>query len=92
MTTFAHTETGQALDPRIEKSKQDYYDKSSELVRDDWIIIQVPDGTQHGAKDNGDGTFSNPAPPPKPQPAPVTTKQQILDQITILKGLADQLA
>ena len=33
------------------------------------------------------------APPPKPSdpPAPATTKQQILDQVAVLKALADSL-
>ncbi len=43
----------------------------------DWIASEggegriwslVPDGTIHGARDNGDGTFSNPPRPPAPVP------------------------
>ncbi len=32
------------------------------------VFTAVPDGTMHGAKDNGDGTFSNPAAPAAPIP------------------------
>lgn len=35
---------------------------------------EVPNGTQHGAKDNGDGTFTNP-PGPKTIPITMTDKQ-----------------
>lgn len=75
-------ENDEAYAARLEKS-----------VAAKWKIVEVPEGTEHGAKDNGDGTFTNPQPPvvvPVPPP-PATTKQQILDQIAVLKSLADQL-
>jgi len=44
----------------------------SELFHPDWLAKNpfeiVPDGTVSNAVSNGDGTFTNPAPPPPPQP------------------------
>ncbi len=43
-------------------------------------------------KDITEKRYFAPQPAPQPSPAPIaTTKQQILDQIAVLQGLADQL-
>jgi hypothetical protein len=34
------------------------------------LFVPVPDGTEQGATDDGDGTFTPPPPPPDPPPAP----------------------
>ncbi|CAB4202519.1 hypothetical protein UFOVP1623_42 [uncultured Caudovirales phage] len=92
MTTFAHTETGQAIDPREAEDKDAYYKVSNPDVRDKWTIERVPDGTAPGSTPDGNGGWTAPSKPPPPPPPPAaTTKQQILDQITVLQGLANQL-
>jgi len=107
MTTFAHTETGQALDPLTCLDIAEYQ-KWSAMVPDSnaWVIVEVPDGTQHGAKpDNGgnyynadgsianaDGTLTGPPKPLAPESVPATTKQQFLDQIKVLNALASKLS
>lgn len=45
--------------------------------------VKVPDDAVNGAKDNGDGTFTNPV-IVKPTPPPATTKQQ-------MQAVADQM-
>jgi len=65
MATFAHIETGAALDP-IERDTADAYRALfASSVTQSWTVSEVPAGTQHGAKPNGDGTYTNPA---NPQP------------------------
>ena len=77
MTTYARIVNGVALDCRVQAS-------ASELVacfHPDWLtahpFVVVPDGTLHGAKDNGNGTFTNP-----PPPAPITV-DSTLDRRTL---------
>ncbi|CAB4188086.1 hypothetical protein UFOVP1169_56 [uncultured Caudovirales phage] len=61
---FAHIETGAALDPQFDTDAGKYAARFAPGIMAQWVISQVPDDTQHGAKDNGDGTFTNPGPPP----------------------------
>lgn len=58
---FAHIETGFAIDV-IEASSQQSYEKlfAGDLVQK-WTVVSVPNGTPHGAKSNGDGTYTNPS-------------------------------
>lgn len=95
MPKFAHIEPGFALDPHESDSAEAYLKRFTADSTKEWLVVEVPNGTEHGAKDSGGGTFTNPAPVPAPVPAPEspsTTKQQILDQIAALNLLADKLA
>lgn len=80
MTTFAHIETGQALDPREAVSWDAYYDVSQPTLRDRWDITAVPDGTEHGATSDGNGGWVNPV---KPTP-PVVSAFVALDKTAFL--------
>ncbi len=66
MTTFARVLGGYALDCLTAS------DASGLAARfhPDWLaahpFVIVPDGTKHGAADNGDGTFTNPIPVVQP--------------------------
>lgn len=60
MSTFARLVDGFALDCQEASSMQEL----STRFHPDWFVknpfISVPDGTRHGARDNGNGTFTNP--------------------------------
>jgi len=64
MITYARIVDGYAVDVTITPPEL------NEQFNPDWLknhpFIQVPNGTQHGAVDNGDGTYTNP--PPRPTP------------------------
>lgn len=66
MTTYARIVEGRAVDVVVTPPLLE------ERFHPDWLaqqsFIVVPDGTENGAKDNGDGTFTNPPPPPPPGP------------------------
>lgn len=66
MPTFAHIENGFVIDPLAAADTATY----KKILGDHgWNIIQVPDGTVHGAADAGGGTYtppSDPKPPVKP--------------------------
>ena len=89
MTRFARVYGGRVLDP-IEvpqasdiqgRYTPDYISSVGGLLA--WI--GVADGTEHGATDNGDGTYTNPSPPPH-TPVPVAaTLAQIVDAIPAVK-------
>lgn len=69
MSTFARVTGGFALDCRVNASAAEL----AACFHPDWLaknpFVVVPDGTIHGAKDNGNGTFTNPSPSvPTPQP------------------------
>lgn len=66
MTTYAHIETGQALDPWENDSQDEYLARFSGVDTDAWTVVSVPVGTKHGAKANGDGTYTNPSISPPP--------------------------
>ena len=86
------------MDVIADKSVDTYIARFGKDVVAKWIITAVPDDTAaSGAVATPDGqggwAIKNPVVVP-PQPAPptqATTKQQILDQIAVLKGLADSL-
>lgn len=73
MTTFARIVDGYALDCHVAASAAELAARFHPewLARNPFIV--VPDGTLHGAKDNGNGTFSNP-------PAPVSFPAAALDK------------
>lgn len=62
MTTFARVNNGFAEDCRVHASATEL----AACFHPDWLaahpFVVVPNGTIHGAKDNGDGTFTNPQP------------------------------
>jgi len=62
MTTYARIVSGYALDCQVAATATEL----SARFHPDWLTANpftvVPDGTIHGAKDNGDGTFTNPTP------------------------------
>lgn len=73
MATFAHfaPSATEVLDPRVADTVEDYKASWGALAETTWsrhTFKQVTDGTVHGAKDNGDGTFTNPT---VPTPSPV---------------------
>ena len=76
MTTFAHTETGKALDPHQNDIEAKYRARFNPALIANWSIVQVPDGTLHGATDNGDGTYTNPVKPPPPTVYKTLTKTE----------------
>lgn len=67
MSTFAHIETGQVIDPQVNDTAGQYLARFSGGITVGWQVVQVPDGTEPNAKVNGDGTYTNPA-PITPQP------------------------
>lgn len=103
MPNFAHIETEQAQDLQPGDTTAAYLKRFPGVDTSKWDVAQLFDGVQPGAKLSAgtwynpdgsivakDGTFT--PGPVKPTPAPqVTTKQQILDQIAVLQGLANQL-
>lgn len=77
MTTFAHIETGQALDPWENTTEGDYCARFPGIDTSGWDVSEVPDGTQHGAKSDGNGGWINPAEPsPPPSPPKALTKAE----------------
>lgn len=66
MTTFARSVGGFAVDIQIAASATELQGR----FHPDWLaknpFIVVPDGTLHGAIDNGNGTFTNVPPQVKP--------------------------
>lgn len=69
MSTFARIFDGFALDCQVADSEMELASR----FHPEWLsnnpFVIVPGGTLHGARDNGDGTFTNPAPidtTPKP--------------------------
>ncbi len=66
MTLFAHVETGKALDVQPNTSAAEYRARYTVEVTAGWDVVQVPNGTEHGAVDNHDGTFTNPSSTPVP--------------------------
>jgi hypothetical protein len=65
MTTFAHLAptSSEVLDPRPYEDVDSYkgsFGGVAETLWQDHTFKEVPDGTKHGAKDNGDGTYANP--------------------------------
>lgn len=79
---IAHIESGFAIDVWENDGIDAYKRRFAEDMITNWNIVEVPASTQPGAKDNGDGTFTNPIPPaPAPsQPKPIAiNKQQFID-------------
>lgn len=71
MTTFAREKSLIVNDPQQNNSLQEYLLRYNAVavygwMSDGWVFKSVPDGTEHGATDNGDGTYTNPPPPPAP--------------------------
>lgn len=88
MSLFAHVETGAALDPQENKTADEYLKRYAGELTKQWVVKQVPDGTVHGAKDNGDGTYTNPQPAPTPEPEPLpdtVTVKLTQEQVAALK-------
>lgn len=63
MTTFAHIETGRALEPWPNASSADYLARFPGVNTSGWDVAQVPSGTAHGAISDGQGGWVNPASP-----------------------------
>ena len=72
MTTYARLVNGFALDCQVAASAAEL----AARFHPAWLAANpftvVPDGTIHGARDNGNGTFTN------PPPTPVVTVDKIL--------------
>jgi hypothetical protein len=70
MPIFAHIEDESCIDV-IERVDEAAYKKlfAAEIVAQ-WTVIEVPTGTQNGARPNGDGTYTNPDGTIAPEPVP----------------------
>ncbi len=92
MPLYTHVESGLCEDLQPGADEDEYFLRFPKVDTKLWEVKEVPPDTQPFAKWNGDNNKpTNPA-TPKPSPAaPATTKQQILDQIVVLQGLANQL-
>ena len=78
MATYARIEGGLALDVVTADSAADAQALFGP-VADAWAFIVVPDGTLHGAADNGDGTYTNPTTTPAGVPPVTLTKVAFMD-------------
>jgi hypothetical protein len=70
MTTFAHTETGRALDPWPNDTPAHYLARFPGVDTSAWAVTQVEDGTTQGATPDGQGGWANAAAPITPVPQP----------------------
>lgn len=74
MTTYARLVDGFAVDCQVAANTAEL----SARFHPDWYAAHpfsvVPDGTLHGAKDNGNGTFTN---PPSPAPSGPSYKDKL---------------
>lgn len=73
MSIFARIVDGSALDIQIVATINEAESRFHKDLVSTWNLnnqgfIEVPDGTKHNAKDNGDGTFTNPVEPVMSQP------------------------
>lgn len=80
MSTFARVVDGHASDVQVCADKQEILKRYPFEQIEEWggldAFIQVPDGTEHGAKSDGNGGWVNPThPTPTPQPVPLTKEQ-----------------
>lgn len=75
MTTYAHIVDGHTTNVVVTPPDL------SLRFHPDWLaanpFVVVPDGTLHGARDNGDGTFSNPPAPAPPAPPELNATEQV---------------
>lgn len=65
MTTFAHEKNLTVFDPQENENLDEYLLRYNAVAVFTWVTSghsfkEVPDGTLHGAHDNGDGTYTNP--------------------------------
>lgn len=92
-STFAHIETGQALDPQVNDTIGQYLARYSPQASSGWQVVLVPDGTKHNAAvtPNGDGTYSIVNPPIiLPQPAPTSlTEADFIQLVQTAGGMSD---
>ncbi len=72
MAKFAHIETGFALDVQENANADDYIQRYRGLDISGWTVVEVPLGTEHGAKVEGGGNYENPAPAPAITPPPIS--------------------
>ncbi len=93
MTTFARLVDGVALDCQILATATEL----AARFHPEWLakhpFVVVPDGTIHGAVDNGNGTFTNPVlpepvAPPAPAPDPIAVLTEKIDQLTSALAVA----
>lgn len=71
---YAHTESGQALDPQFADSEKAYRARYSDEAQVRWTVVRVPDDTQHNALSNGDGTYANPTAAQVSSPSRIITR------------------
>jgi len=85
MTTYARIENGIALDPVMAASAVEAKGLFGPIA-DAWVFVEVPDGTKHGALDNGDGTYTNPQPAEAAVVPATLTKVQFQDLCVVQFG------
>jgi hypothetical protein len=85
--TCAHVEQTQALDPIPCISVDEYAKRFNSELTDKWLIVEVPDGTEHNASPGPKGTWINPAVPPAPTPAPAVSSDITLEQIEQIRAI-----
>jgi len=82
MTTFARIVGGYAVDCQTASS----IEVLATRFHPEWLaknpFVIVPDGTLHGALDNGNGTFTNPSPPPVSLIDRVLNENDLIDYVT----------
>lgn len=75
MTTFAHVESGVAMDAQVAPDAHAYMSRFNPAVTAGWTVVQVDDGTLNGAVLGQDGKWVNPAAAaPSSAPSAVLTK------------------
>lgn len=101
---FAHIEAAVALDLQPGDDVAHYLKRFPGIDTRQWDVQEMLDGVQPGAKTDGagvwynpdgssvakDGTITTPIVIPTPTP-PATTKQEILDILTLLNAAAAKL-
>lgn len=85
MTTFARIVGGYAVDCHVAADLVELAARFHPQWFANHPFIIVPDGTKHGATDNGHGTFTNPPVPP------VVLIDSVLDENGFIDYMTDQL-
>ena len=72
MSKFAHEKDSTVYDPQPATDLSAYLLRYNAVAVYSWMLAghafkEVPEYVQHGAHDNGDGTYTNPPPPPSEQ-------------------------
>jgi hypothetical protein len=94
MSLFAHIFGGEVLDPQPADDLAAYRAIYHDDVIAAWdeaghVFKQVPEGTEHNAKDNGDGTYTNPVAPLIPARLASLSKLEFMELVQSAGGMTD---